>query len=374
MNVCIVGGGNIGTTLACYIKHHNQNFSVSIYTRRPDQFTQIIKCNDWEGGFSFEERLDCISNDPSVAAAHANIVFIALPHFAVEKAFADIAPYVSCDAYIGVLPGGGGCEFFFNKYFSSKQTLFGFQRVPFTAKLEKYGRETNLKSWKPFSVVGTQRKERADSACELIQLCGLKTKKAPNYLSIALTPTNPILHTSRTYELFGSHDKNYIYPEKLKFYVGWTDEASHTMLAMDSELHDLLNHIEEIDTSSILPLTEHYEAPTIQDMTRKINSIPTFQSVYAPMIKANDNSGFITDVSSRMFTEDFPWGLAIIRSYFSIFGVKAPTMDILLNWYSQYMGYDWYSDGLFCGKDLKNTGVIQNYGIQSITDVIECYE
>lgn len=373
MRICIIGSGHIGTTLACYFKHYNSRAHVSLYTRHPERFTGTIKCNDIEKKISYIEHIDCVSNDPYKVGKDADIVFIALPHFAVEKAFQDIAPYVSQKAFIGVLPGGGGCEFFFNKYFDRDKTLFGFQRVPFTAKLVDYGKETNLKSWKPYSVVGTQRSDRIDTTCEIIEKCGLKTKPANNYLSIALTPTNPILHTSRTYDIFRNYDRDHVFDDRFKYYVGWTDHASETMLTMDEELHTLLNNISEIDTSIILPLTEHYEAPTIKAMTEKINSIQTFQSVYAPLVQVDNGNGFVADTTSRMFTEDFPWGLAIFRSYFEIIGIKAHMMDIVLSWYAKYMGYDWYIDGKFCGKDLKNTGILQNYGIETKKQLLMFY-
>ena len=231
MNICIEGGGHIGTTLLCYIKHTYPGYWVSLFTRMPEHFAETIKCNDIEGGFSYGVKPDCISNDAKAAAGNADIVFVALPHFAVEKAFSDIAPYVSEKAMIGVLPDGGGCEFLFGKYFDHNKTLFGFQRVPFTAKVQEYGKETNLKCWKPFSVVGSLQRSRIDKACELIEKCGLKTEKASNFLEVALTPTNPILHTSRTYELFGQYDRNHKSDQKSKFYVGWTDAASETMFS-----------------------------------------------------------------------------------------------------------------------------------------------
>lgn len=373
MNICIVGGGHIGTTLACYIKYNKPEYNVAMFTRRPGMFSRTLTCNDIEGDYSFSVELDCISDDPSVAAKNADIVFFALPHFAVEKAFSDVCKYVSKSAFIGVIPGGGGCEFFFNKYFDKTHTLFGFQRVPFTAKLVKYGNETNLKSWKPYSVVGAANSERIDIVCKLVESCGLKTKKAPNYLSVALTPTNPILHTSRTYEIFGKYRKDYIFGDICKYYVGWTNKASEIMLAMDKELHALLDGIPELDTSAIRPLTEHYESYTIQEMTRKINSIPTFQSVYAPMKKNASGSGFIADLSSRMFTEDFPWGLLLFRAYCEIIGTKAPTMDMVLQWYADYMGLEWYINGKLCGKDLKNTGIPQVYGICTKEKLLETY-
>lgn len=371
MNICIVGGGHIGTTLLCYIKHTYPGYRVSLFTRKPEHFAETIKCNDIEGGFSYGVKPDCISNDAKAAAGNADIVFVALPHFAVEKAFSDIAPYVSERAMIGVLPGGGGCEFFFGKYFDHNKTLFGFQRVPFTAKVQEYGKETNLKSWKPFSVVGTLQRSRIDEACELIEKCGLKTEKASNFLEVALTPTNPILHTSRTYELFGQYDRNHKFDQKSRFYVGWTDAASETLFSMDNELHTLLDTMQNIDTSAIKRLSEHYESPTIPLMTAKINSIATFQSVYAPM--KEEDGKYVADTDSRMFTEDFPWGLLVIRSYFGYFGLQAPTMDKLLNWYADYMGLVWYENGKLFGKDLKNTGAIQNYGIKSKEELLAMY-
>lgn len=375
MNVCIVGGGHIGTTLVCYIKHTHPEYIVSLYTRKPELFEEEIKCNDIEQEMSYYVKPDVISNIAEETAINADIVFIALPHFAVEKAFADIAPFVSNSAFIGVIPGGGGCEFFFHKYFKKEQTLFGFQRVPFTAKLEKYGVEVNLKSWKPFSVVGALPSCRIDETCAIINACGLKTKKATNYLEVALTPTNPILHTSRTNELFGGYDREHIFHEKSKFYVGWSDKASTTLFGMDSELHVLLSKITEVtglNTEAIRPLTEHYESPTIEALTAKINSIPTFQTVFSPMKEVE--GGYVADTTSRMFTEDFPWGLAVIRSYFELFEIAAPTIDKVLGWYADYMGLEWYISGKFCGKDLNATGVLGRYGIKSINELIDIYK
>ena len=363
MKICVVGGGHIGTTLVCYIKHTYPNYQLSLLTRRPEKFFSTILCNDIEGGFSYEVTPDIISSNAKEAASGAEVIFIALPHFAVENAFRDISPYVYDNAMIGVLPGGGGCEFFFDKYFDKNKTLFGFQRVPFTAKVQDYGKVTNLKSWKPYSVVGALNRNRIDDVCEVIENCGLKTRKASNYLEIALTPTNPILHTSRTYELFGKYERYHEFEKKQKFYVGWTDAASEILFAMDEELHSLLDSMDGIDTKAIKRLSEHYESPTISDLTTKINGIPTFQSVYAPMKELNGK--YIADTESRMFTEDFPWGLLVIRSYFDLFGIVAPTMDRLLKWYSNYMGLEWYKGDLLCGKDLYKTGAISNYGIKS---------
>jgi hypothetical protein len=75
-----------------------------------------------------------------------------------------------------------------------------------------------------------------------------------------------------------------------------------------------------------------------------------------------------------MFTEDFPWGLAVIRSYFEFFNIKAPTMDKVLGWYADYMGLEWYVEGKFCGKDLIQTGIIQNYDIKTKEELLALYK
>lgn len=373
MNIVIVGAGHIGTTLACYIKHAAPEHKVSLYVRDPARLQNPIKCNDLEQQTSWYAQIDRISKDPAELFPDAELIYVAQPHFLIEGVFAAISPYVAKGAYICVLPGCGGCEFMFRKFFGEEVTLLGFQRVPFTAKLVEYGKETNLKSWKPFSVIGTIKGGDLEEGCRRIEACALKTRKAANYLAVTLAPSNPVLHTARTHQLFGSFPPEHRYPEKCKFYVGWTDETSRTMLAVDAELHALLDAIPEIDSSAIRPLTEHYESPTVEAMTRKINSIATFQTVFAPMIPAEDGEGFVADRKSRMFVEDFPWGLAIIRGFCEIIGTPAPTMDELLSWYADYMGLEWYVDGKFCGKDLDKTGIPQNYGITTREQLLSYY-
>lgn len=374
MKVTVVGGGHIGTALVCYVKHIHPEYEVRLLTRRPERFASVLVCNDWEQGCSYEVEPDVISDDASLAAQDADIVFIALPHFAVENAFADIAPHVAKGAFVGVLPGSGGFEFFFEKYFRDRAKLFGFQRVPFTAKLERYGHEANLKSWKPYSVVGTLRMSDLDEACRRIEACGLKTRRADNFLAVSLTPSNPVLHTSRTYEIFGAYPRTHEFDEHQHFYVGWGDQASETLFAVDAELHQLFAAMPDLDMSSVIPLGEHYESPTVEAMTAKINSIATFQTVMAPMKPSLVTPGkFVADTDSRLFTEDFPWGLAIIRAYCEIFEVPAPTIDKVLGWYADYLGLEYYVDGAFCGKDLARTGIPQTHGITTKEQVLALY-
>ena len=63
-----------------------------------------------------------------------------------------------------------------------------------------------------------------------------------------------------------------------------------------------------------------------------------------------------------------------MRSYFDYFDIEAPIMDMVLSWYADYMGLDWFEDGKFVGKGLKGTGAIQNYGIKSKEELLAVYQ
>lgn len=108
INVLVVGGGNIGTTLACHIKHSHPEHAVRMCVRDPSKFGDSISLEDIERSASYDVRLDGISNDPSTVARGADVVYVCLPHFAVQRAFRDIAPFVSEGCLVGVIPGSGG--------------------------------------------------------------------------------------------------------------------------------------------------------------------------------------------------------------------------------------------------------------------------
>ena len=49
-------------------------------------------------------------------------------------------------------------------------------------------------------------------------------------------------------------------------------------------------------------------------------------------------------------------------------------MDKVLGWYADYMGLEWYVEGKFCGKDLIQTGIIQNYDIKTKEELLALYK
>lgn len=374
MKICIIGGGHIGTTLAGYLSHLNKDNKICLHSTKADKFNPQLSVvvNDIENELSYTSYIDCITSDYQKAVTDADILFVTVPHFLIDSVFSQISLYVKKGAMIGVLPGSGGVEFIYKKYFGTDTILFGFQRVPFTAKLVEYGKETNLKSWKPAVQIASIPSTEIDNVCNCIaHITDFNCEKCANYLNVTLTPSNPVLHTSRIYDLFSQYKKDYVFDCNHKFYYEWTDHASEMMINVDNELHNFFASLPEIDFSSVKKLTEHYESPDVQSMTKKIISIKTFQSVFAPLKKVDE--GFVADTGSRMFIEDFPYGLCIIKGFCDIMGIDTPNIDKELKWFSHYMGLEYYIDNKFCGKDLDKTGIPQNYGIKTKEDIIEFY-
>lgn len=373
MIITVIGGGHIGTTLAGYISHANCDDQVRLHTSKPDDFSRNVIVNDWERNISYEADIAVITDDYADAVTNADIIFITHPHFMTEETLKAIRPFVKEGAAVGIIPGSGGGEFSWKKYYGKRNTLFGFQRVPFTAKYKEYGKETNLQSWKAHVVVATIPSSRNNMLCEMIEKhCFIKCKQSPNYLCVTLTPSNPVLHTSRTYSIFKDATRETVFAKRGMYYKDWTDEASKTMLAIDEELHQLMSRLKGFDFSSVKPLAIHYEASTVEEMTKKISSIPAFQTDPSPMVQVGD--GWVADTHSRLFTEDFPYGLCIIKGFCELCNVDTPTIDKVLHWYENFMGLEYYkNDSSFTGKDLGETGATNLREFKNVNDIYAFY-
>ena len=75
---------------------------------------------------------------------------------------------------------------------------------------------------------------------------------------------------------------------------------------------------------------DYYESTDASSLTRKLRSIAAFQTIKAPMIQTKE--GWIPDFESRYFTEDFPYGLQIVKDLAVQKYIQTPTIDKVLMW------------------------------------------
>lgn len=186
-----------------------------------------------------------------------------------------------------------------------------------------------------------------------------------NYLSISLTPSNPILHTSRLYALF--RDKT-AFKSQIKFYASWDDFSSQILIDLDRELEKIAENFGINHTT----IRTHYNAHSVESLTAKISSITSLKNIESPLKKCDDV--YVIDKDSRYFSEDFPFGLCILRGFAEIAQVETPTMDKVLRWYQGLFGVEYFDEnGVFNGKDLDKSGIPQNFGLRTKSDIMKFY-
>ena len=324
MKVCICGGGSLGHVCAGVLASHH-DVEVCIFSGHPEKWHNSITVTDIHGK-QYSAKLASVSSAPEEVVANQDIVLLCVPGFLIEKTLLDIRPFIG-EAIVGTVVSSTGFFFFAHSILGESARLFGFQRVPFIARVSEYGRSANLLGYKSSLAIATENIENKEVLRhEIERLFLTPTSLLDNYLEVALTNSNPILHTSRLYTMFKGKENN-VFDHMILFYKEWTNEASELLIKMDEEFFRLLD---VLNVTSIPPLLDYYESTDAASLTRKISSIPAFQTIESPMVKVE--GGWKADFRSRYFTEDFPFGLRWIGEIARRHNVVIPIIDEVLDW------------------------------------------
>jgi hypothetical protein len=371
MNICILGGGNIGTLILGDIGAKT-GVSVRLLTSRPDEWGHTIEVCGRDGTVKSIGKIDLISSDPEDVIVDADIIISTLPSHIFPGIIHKIEPYVKTGAWIGVMPGSGGSEFYCKELIERGCILFGFQRVHGIARIKEYGKSVYDLGKKNELYIAAIPTDKTEEVCRLMEdLFDMKCNPMPNYLNVTLTPSNPILHTVRLYTLFRNYKEGMYWDKLIDFYAEWTDEASKLLIACDKELQTMCHRVNGLDLTSVRSLTEHYESETPEQMTAKISNIIAFKSIKMPMLITE--KGYIPDFKSRYFLEDFPYGLCIIKSFCEIVGLETPCIDKVLMWFERIAEVEYYVNHRFIGGDLNKLPLPQNFGIIAVKNIVEYY-
>ena len=332
MRVTVFGGGNIGTEFA--VMFAEKGHDVTVFTSRPDEINTHLEIADETGRVMHSGEIRLVTNDPSIAVADADCIFITFPAFMMAQTAKMIAPHVKRGAWIGMVPGTGGGEFAFSEVFKTGCVVFGLQRVPGVARLVEYGKRVCVAGLRPRLHVGVIPQEAGVAVARMLsENLQMPCTLLANYLTVTLTPSNPILHTTRLRTLFSDYHPGVVYERNPLFYGDWNDASSELLLACDGELQQVCHRFAEngVDLSGVHSLRQHYESNTVQELTRKISSIESLHSLPSPMEQIK--GGYLPDFSSRYFTADFPYGLAIIQEIAKLAEVEIPYIDATMDWY-----------------------------------------
>ena len=332
MKITIVGGGNIGTQFAvhCAEKRHE----VTVYTSEPELYDNKLSIVDEHGNTTHEGSIVLATNDPAAAFTYAELIIVTFPAMLMDSIAKVIYEYADNKAIIGVVPGSGGSEYAFKRCIERGNVFFGIERVPAVARLVTKGKTVKSTGYRKELHVASIPSSEVQKCCDIVQgIFDLPCKSIPNYLNLTLTPSNPILHTTRLRTIFKDYHEGVVYPSLPLFYEEWDDDSSELLLACDDEVQKICKALPEYQLQYVKSLREHYESPTVEAMTKKISSIEAFKGLKTPAIAVE--GGFIPDLHSRYFTADFSYGLTIIRQVAGLVDVCTPYISDTMKWYIQ---------------------------------------
>ncbi len=328
--ICICGGGSLGHVIAGFLSSKDK-IKVNILTNQPQQWHNNIDVFTPEGDI-LKGKINKVSNSAQDVVCEADIVLLCLPGFLIRKELEKIRPYLKSGAFVGSVFSSTGFFFEAMTILSNNNPLWGFQRVPFIARINEYGVSANLLGYKDSYNIAVERTDdisKIKFSQYIEKIFERPVRLLTNYLEASLTNSNPILHTARLYNLFANWEPNFFYSDQIPFYSSWTVEASQLLIEMDKEFFELLSVL-PVSKNYLPNLLKHYESTDAESLTRKIASIESFKTIMSPMKKCA--YGWIPDFESRYFIEDFLFGLRYIYDLSHKNNVKIPTIDMVYNW------------------------------------------
>lgn len=327
LQICICGGGSLGHVCAGVLSSQ-EDVAVNIYTKQPLRWSRELTVTDNKGK-EYKGKLNIVSSNPKETVSNCDIILLCLPGYAIESVLKEIKPFLNNKCSVGSIVSSTGFFFKAHEILPSSTSLFGFQRVPYIARVKEYGKTANLLGYKSEVAVAMENIDNTEYMRAILEKIFITpTLLLNNFYEASLTNSNPILHTGRLYSMFKewSGEK---YDHNILFYKEWTNDASQTLIDMDAEFMSLLDRL-PVDKSKIPSLLSYYESHDATSLTQKISSIQAFQTILSPMNEVD--GGWIPDFKSRYFTEDFPHGLKYIKKIADEYNVHIPTINKVYAW------------------------------------------
>lgn len=326
--ICICGGGSLGHVVAGYLAA-TKPVKVNVLTQRPERWSREIVVDTPDSKVLYGG-LNVVSSDPVEALSGVVVVLLCLPGFAIRDELIKIRPYLNKDTYVGSVFSSTGFFFEAMKLLDEDIPLWGFQRVPFIARTEEYGHSAHLLGYKSAHNIAVERCDDKEGFRALIEsLFDAPVTLLSNYYEASLTNSNPLLHTSRLYTMFGGENEGRVFPCMILFYEEWTVEAAQLLIDMDEEFFTILRYL-PVSEGYLPRILDYYESHDAESLARKLSSIQGFKGITSPMTETAE--GWVPDFASRYFTEDFPYGLRYIWELAHQLNIDVPYIDKVYNW------------------------------------------
>lgn len=328
--ITICGGGSLGHVVAGWLSARNHAM-VNILTRRPEKWhTDIVV--DTPDELILNGIIAKISNRAEDVIPESDVVLLCLPGYMIAKQLEVIKPFLKPSTYVGSVFSSTG--FFFEAFdiLGNEQALWGFQRVPFISRVEDYGKSAHLLGYKNshnIAIENVSNNQKVEFAIMMQDWFERPINVLQNFYEASLTNSNPLLHTSRLYTMFGNENEGKTFDRMIYFYEEWTEAAADLYIKMDEEFFRLLKVL-PVSEGYLPRVLDYYESHDAKSLAAKLGSIQGFKGITSPMKQID--GGWVADFESRYFTEDFPYGLKYIWQLAHEKGVVCPNIDKVYEW------------------------------------------
>jgi NAD/NADP octopine/nopaline dehydrogenase, alpha-helical domain/NAD-dependent glycerol-3-phosphate dehydrogenase N-terminus len=390
--LAICGGGNAGHALSVVL---SQNFDGVVnwlvgseekadLLRRGAtaadglQSTGVIKAR--------ADKLRTISSDPAQVIPDADIVMIAVPAFAHAGVLSGIKRYIGEGATIGCLPTRGGFEFeaVSGLDLGRRPRLFGLQTLPWSTRLVSPGQVVNFGAAKATVVMATLPLDEGQClAAQLSKLLGTQVVATTGFVSLTLGNPGQYIHPGLMYGHFRAWQGEEFSEDNIPMlYAEATDEMGKIVEQLSSDAKAVAREIElesggALDLSGVVPVHDWLRV-SYSHVTGDLTSVATcfrtgpIQARKAPVTEVAPGR-FVPNFEYRYLSEDVPYGLVVTRAFAEIAGVPTPTIDDVIAWAQPKLQKVYLADGRLEGPDTKELPIPQNYGVSSLSDLIEWY-
>ncbi|CAB1098897.1 unnamed protein product [Ectocarpus sp. CCAP 1310/34] len=163
----------------------------------------------------------------------------------------------------------------------------------------------------------------------------------------------------------------------LTLYDNFDEFSAETLAAIDNELQQiklaLLQRFPQLDLSSVFPIGQRVKLHYGEDVSDTSSLKQTFCSNIGykgcpTPLKEFSPGRFGPNVDTRLFWEDIPFGLCILKNLAEMLGnFPTPTMDFLIRWHQKPMGLQFLTpEGQLNPQLLERTGAPYKYGIHCL--------